>query len=101
MTVEEEPGLYEIRIGGCASAEEALARQESVARALCPDAEHPGPCEVPWGFTLGDDDALVLGVYATATRAAEVAGRVGGVLVGEGDSERFAAVVEQYRVERG
>ena len=31
-----------------ATAEQAEAAQEAIAKALCPDEEHPGYCEVPW-----------------------------------------------------
>ena len=31
-----------------ATAEQAEAAQEAIARALCPDDKHPGYCEVPW-----------------------------------------------------
>ena len=31
-----------------ASEENAFAAQEAIARALCPDEDHPGYCPVPW-----------------------------------------------------
>jgi hypothetical protein len=31
-----------------ATSAEADAAQEAIARALCPDDAHPGPCPVPW-----------------------------------------------------
>lgn len=116
-----EPRVYEVRVHGCATVEEAVALQEPIARLLCPDEHHAGPCEVPWGFLLespegaddgedGEDGAtvVVLGVCTTtAGRAAEVAARVRAlvgearsVTWGEGDDpERFEELVEQYRIE--
>ncbi|WP_327640072.1 hypothetical protein OHB24_17365 [Kribbella sp. NBC_00482] len=95
---------FEIRIEGFADSDEALAMQEPVARVLCPVAEHDGPCEVPWGFTLADDHDLVLGVYATRDKADEVAAevrRVAGrpVVLTEGAPGRFDELAEQYRIE--
>jgi hypothetical protein len=95
---------YEMRIQGFAGVEEALAMQETVARVLCPVAEHDGPCEVPWGFTVVDGD-LVLGVFAAPEKAVEVAERVRGVVGGrevalsEGRAGRFDDLEEQYRIE--
>ncbi|GAA2386243.1 hypothetical protein GCM10010420_06190 [Streptomyces glaucosporus] len=110
-----EPRVFEVRVRGCATVEEALALQEPIARLLCPDEHHAGPCEVPWGFTLDDaegpDDGatvLVLGVCVTSGgRAAEVAGRVRELAGGERtvtweesrDPERFGELAEQYRIE--
>jgi hypothetical protein len=99
--------LREIRIHGCADTEEALALQEPIARLLCPDPGHAPPCEIPWSFTV-DGECLVLGVIASAERAAEVADRVR-ALVGDtrpvavraGDAERFEDLVEQHRIESG
>ncbi|MEU8350443.1 MULTISPECIES: hypothetical protein [Streptomyces] len=102
--------MYEIRVQGCAGTDEALALQEPIARTLCPEPEHAGPCAVPWDITLGDTDepVLVVGVYTTRERAAEAAGQVrevvGGtlsVVLGEGDPGRFETLVEQYRIEHG
>ena len=47
-----------------ATAEQAEAAQDAIARALCPDDKHPGYCEVPWTlmacrFEALDDDAKV------------------------------------------
>ncbi len=111
--VEDGPRVYEIRIHGYPSPEEALALQAPIKLLLCPDPDHAPPCEVPWSFTLagGDDGAstaLVLGVYASSGRAAQVADRVrvlvGGtrtVAVSEGEAGEWEALVEQYRVEKG
>lgn len=116
MPVGEEPRVYEIRVYGCADTEEALALQEPIARLLCPDEWHDGPCDVPWEFTLADDEradgdgakVLVLGVHTSGTRAAEVADRLRAAVgetrpveLGEGDAERFETLVEQYRIESG
>lgn len=115
MTVDE-PGVYEIRIHGCLSVQEALALQEPVERLLCPDPDHTPPCDVPWSFTLGDDEqtddgieakVLVLGVYTPGRRAAQVADQVRGV-VGEtrpvtvraAAAGEFEELAEQYRIER-
>lgn len=95
---------FEIRVEGFADSDEALAMQEPVARVLCPVAEHDGPCEVPWGFTLTDDHDLVLGIYATRSKADEVAAevrRVAGrpVVLAESAPGRFDELAEQYRIE--
>jgi hypothetical protein len=112
----DEPGVYEIRIHGCLSVQEALALQEPVKRLLCPDPDHRPPCDVPWSFTLGDDEqaddgieatVLVLGVYASGRRAAQVADQVRGVVgetrrvrVSAAAAGQFEELAEQYRIER-
>ncbi|MBJ3811747.1 hypothetical protein [Streptomyces flavofungini] len=107
--------IYEIRIHGFAGTDAALALQEPLARLLCPVEDHDGPCEVPWGFTLGDARAadapgsvLVLGVFASAEKAAEVRDRVrafvGGAhptVLGEAATDTFDELAEQYRLEQG
>jgi hypothetical protein len=106
--------VYEIRIAGHPSTEEALALQDPIQRLLCPDPDHAPPCEVPWSFTVADDGpdddstALVLGVYASEGQAARVAarvralaGRTTSVAVSEGDAGEWEELVEQYRFERG
>jgi hypothetical protein len=110
---DDQPRVYEIRIAGHPSTEEALALQDPIERLLCPDPDHAPPCEVPWSFTVAGDGpdgstALVLGVYTSAGRVAQVAARVralaGGtksVAVGEGDAGEWEELVEQYRFERG
>lgn len=113
MATEERPELFEIRLHDYPELAQALGVQEPVARLLCPEPEHPGPCEVPWGLTLEEDGpagagthTVVLGVCATAARAEEIAARVrtvaGGhqVTVRRGDGDGFAELWEQYRVER-
>lgn len=109
--------MYEIRIHGCVSVQEALALQEPVKRLLCPDPDHAPPCDVPWGFiSLGDDEqaddgieatVLVLGVYASGRRAAQVADQVRGVVgetrrvtVSAAAAGQFEELAEQYRIER-
>lgn len=116
MPVGEEPRVYEIRVYGCADSGEAIALQGPIARLLCPEEWHDGPCDVPWGFTLDSDrradgdeaTVLVLGVHTSGARAAEVADQVraaigerGPVELGEGDPEQFETLVEQYRIESG
>gem|GEM_PF-4603995 len=44
-----------------ASAADAARAADAIARALCPDGDHAGPCEVPWTMILSrfedlDDD---------------------------------------------
>ncbi|MGW7493286.1 hypothetical protein ACWGKA_03095 [Streptomyces luteogriseus] len=111
--VEDEPRVYEIRIHGCPTSQEALALQDPIERLLCPDPDHTPPCEIPWSFTLagGDDDAstvLVLGVYTPGGRAAQVADRVRTLVgetrnvdVSEGEAGEWEELVEQYRFEKG
>jgi hypothetical protein len=96
---------FEVTIRGFAGTDEALAMQEPIKRVLCPVAEHDGPCEVPWGFTVGD--GLVLGIFATPEKAAEVVERVRAVVGGRevvlaaATPGRFDELEEQYRIERG
>ncbi|MGA4838323.1 hypothetical protein [Streptomyces sp. G45] len=100
--------LYEIHIHGCADMDAALALQEPLARLLCPVEDHEGPCEVPWGFTLGEDGSLVLGIYASAAKAAEVTDRVRAFVgsahpatLQDATSDAFDELMGQYEVERG
>jgi hypothetical protein len=108
--------VYEIRIHGCLSVQEALTLQEPVKRLLCPDPDHRPPCDVPWSFALGDDEqaddgieatVLVLGVYASGSRAAQVADQVRGVVdeprrvtLSAAAAGQFEELAEQYRIER-
>jgi hypothetical protein len=115
MAVADGSRVYEIAVHGCAGVDEALALQEPIARLLCPEPDHDGPCPVPWELTLDDDHeggaasaVLLLGVHATRAGAAGVAARVRAlagdarpVSLSEGDPGRFEALVEQHRVERG
>jgi hypothetical protein len=111
--VEDEPRVFEIRIHGYPTSQEALALQDPIERLLCPDPDHAPPCEIPWSFALagGDDGApitLVLRVYTSSGRAARVADRVRTlvgetrtVAVSEGAAEEWEELVEQYRFEKG
>ncbi|MYW04825.1 hypothetical protein [Streptomyces sp. SID3343] len=115
MPVEDEPQVHEIRVHGFADSGEAFAVQHPIARMLCPEEEHTGPCDVPWEFTVGTHDeadpgdertVLVLGVHTLGVRAAAVADRVRAlvgdthpVVWGRGDPDRFEALIEQYRIE--
>ncbi|MEU9222902.1 hypothetical protein AB0D40_00755 [Streptomyces massasporeus] len=112
--VEEEPRVYEIRIHGCPTSQEALALQVPIERLLCPDPDHAPPCEIPWSFTLtGEEDtdastAFVLGVYTSSARATQVADRVRAlvgetrtVALSEGEAGEWEELVEQYRFEKG
>lgn len=95
--------VYEVTIQG----ERRLEMQEPIKRVLCPVEEHDGPCEVPWGFSASEDNDLVLGIYASAEKAAEVVDRVRGVVGGrevvlaEAGPGRFEELEEQYRIEHG
>ncbi|MEU0214118.1 hypothetical protein ABZ281_02980 [Streptomyces sp. NPDC006265] len=111
--VEDEPRVYEIRIHGCPTSQEALALQAPIERLLCPDPDHAPPCEVPWSLTLAGEDTdasttLVLGVYTSSDRAMRVADRVRmlvgetrAVAVSEGEAGEWEELVEQYRFEKG
>lgn len=72
---EEEHRVHELRVRGFASIGEAIAKQEVIARLLCPDEWHQGPCEIPWSLRVTDDPdtrraaVLVAGVLTTAQRA--------------------------------
>ncbi|WP_433007902.1 hypothetical protein [Kribbella sp. CA-294648] len=81
------------------------AVKERIARMLCPVEDHNGPCEVPWGFTrAGGGDDLVVRIYSSAEKAAEILERVKAV-VGEpvdlvvGDPADFEDLATQYRIE--
>jgi hypothetical protein len=95
---------FEVTIRGF---DDPLRWQEPVARVLCPEPEHDGPCEVPWGFSMNDDGDLVLGIYASAEKATEVVERVGQVVgrreivVTPAAPGRFEELEEQYRIEHG
>ncbi|MFD9910420.1 hypothetical protein [Streptomyces sp. NPDC059063] len=100
--------VYEIHIHGCTGTDEALALQEPVARLLCPVEDHEGPCEVPWGFTLGEGGALVLGIFAGAAKAAEVTDRVRAFVgaahpaeLRDATSDSFDELAAQYEFEHG
>lgn len=103
-TVGFMPGVYEISVS--ATDDDALALQEPIARTLCHDEWHNGPCEVPWGFSA-DDAGLLLGIYATAEKAAEVADGVRAVVgdrtveLREGAAADYPEVVTQYEIEYG
>ncbi|MEU0898082.1 hypothetical protein [Streptomyces massasporeus] len=111
--VEDEPRVYEIRIHGSPTSQEALALQAPIERLLCPDPDHAPPCEIPWSFTLagGDTDTsstLVLGVYTSSARTTQVADRVRAlvgetrtVAVSEGETGEWEELVEQHRFEKG
>ncbi|MFJ5728503.1 hypothetical protein [Streptomyces paradoxus] len=111
---DDRPRVYEIRITGHPSTEEALALQDPIQRLLCPDPAHAPPCEVPWSFTVAgdgpDDDstALILGVYTSEEQAKRLAAQVRtlvgegrAVAVREGDAGEWEELVEQYRFEQG
>ncbi|MGW7214780.1 hypothetical protein [Streptomyces collinus] len=110
---DDQPRVYEIRIAGDPSTEEALALQAPIQRLLCPNPDHAPPCEVPWSFTVADDGpdhstALVLGVYTSEGQAKRLAAQVRtlvgegrDVAVSEGDAGEWEELVEQYRFEQG
>ncbi|HZX02087.1 hypothetical protein [Kribbella sp.] len=95
---------YELRIGGFATTEDALAHQDPIARLLCPDPDHNTPCEVPWAFSMTDNHDLLLGIYTTPPKATEITNAVRH-LVGhqitltESLSGNFEELAEQYRIE--
>ncbi|MFD0413877.1 hypothetical protein [Streptomyces sp. NPDC127108] len=106
--------IYEIQIHAFAGTDAALALQEPLARLLCPVEDHDGPCEVPWGFTLRDTGAddpgcvLVLGIFASAEKAAEVrdwvrafVGEAHPTVLREAVTDTFDELAEQYRIEHG
>ncbi|HET6296920.1 MAG TPA: hypothetical protein VFG33_26270 [Kribbella sp.] len=96
--------VYEIRIDAGEGDDEALAMQEPLARVVCPDPGHAPPCDVPWGFSMTDDE-LVMGLYSTNDAAQAIADRVRDLLgarrveVVLGSGDQFAGLVEQYNVE--
>ncbi|MEV0287484.1 hypothetical protein AB0H36_25505 [Kribbella sp. NPDC050820] len=84
-----------------------LSLQEPVARVLCPVEGHDGPCEVPWGFSVSGQDDLVLGIYASPAKAAEVVERVqevvgaSEVVLSPAPADHFEELAEQHRIEHG
>lgn len=105
-----QPRVYEIRVRGFTSVAEAIAAQDPIARVLCPDEWHRGPCEVPWSIGVADDPddpgatAVVAGVLTTRPKAlglllpiGEVAGRPA-ELTGA-DPADHEELVEQHRIE--
>lgn len=111
---------FVVRVQGSGS-DEVL--KERIARLLCPVEDHDAPCEVPWGFTLADDtghqegdehpeglefpdvaDDLLLAIYTTPDKAADVAERVRTaigrpVALSVGDPADFEDLATQYRIE--
>lgn len=75
--------VYEIRVAGFASAAEAVAAQDPIARLLCPDEFHRGPCEVPWSLSAVDDPevpgrgVLVVAVLTTRSEALDLLHPIG------------------------
>ena len=51
-------GTFEIRIGLWATQEQAFEVQERLIRALCPEPEHSGPCEIPWSSAVLEPEAV-------------------------------------------
>ncbi|RRO15741.1 hypothetical protein EIL87_17215 [Saccharopolyspora rhizosphaerae] len=111
---EEEGRVHEVRVRGFGSVDDAVAAQEVVARLLCPDESHRGPCEIPWSTGVADEPGtpggavLVVGVLTTARRAEGLLERVldavgpeHAVALGEADPEDYAELVEQHRIEAG
>jgi hypothetical protein len=93
VDVNEEAAVYEIRTDP--------VLKERIARLLCPDENHAPPCPVPWSFGYAED-ALVVAVCATATKAGEVLERVRALApatIAEADPADHEDLVEQYRVE--
>jgi hypothetical protein len=93
---------YEVLIRGT-----SLDMQDPVARVLCPVADHDGPCDVPWGFSVDARGDLVLGIYASPDKAVDVVERVRRVVDGhdvvltEAPAGRFEELEEQWRIEHG
>lgn len=46
--VSDERAVWKVTAMIEATAEQAKAAQEAIARALCPDEDHPGYCATPW-----------------------------------------------------
>ncbi|MFF1820682.1 hypothetical protein ACFVWG_25475 [Kribbella sp. NPDC058245] len=110
MPIKDDRGVYEIQVRGLPTIDEALALQEPIARLLCPEPEHSGPCDVPWGFTVHGDEqshthTLVVGIYTEGTRAANLADGVRSITpdksvdVAAGNSGNWATLVEQFQIE--
>ena len=110
MVTNDIPRGYEVRVAGCADIGAALALQEPLARMLCPIEDHPGPCPVPWTFSVSDDEAgqlaLLMLLWTTGdiatTITAQVRARVDPgqtVTLTAGTGEMFDVVAEQYRIE--
>jgi hypothetical protein len=53
-----ERHVWAIRVLIEATQEQAEEAQEAIARALCPDENHPGDCPVPWTFIVTAFDDL-------------------------------------------
>lgn len=110
------PRVFEVLVPGYDSIDEVLALQEPVARLLCPDPSHAGPCEVPWSlgarteeeedYPVGTGHTVVAGLHATRDRAEEIAARIGAELdrtacLVEADPGNHEELVEQYRARGG
>jgi|GEM_PF-6977578 len=55
---EDEPGVWEVRIGIYATQQQAYEVQERFTRLLFPDPEHPPPCPIPWSAWLLPESAF-------------------------------------------
>lgn len=110
------PRVFEVLVPGYDSLDEVLALQEPVARLLCPDPSHTGPCEVPWSLgarteeeedgPVGTGHTVVAGLHTTRDRAEEIAARIGAELdrtarLVEADPGDHEELVEQYRARGG
>jgi hypothetical protein len=92
---------YELELRDLA---DPLANQEPIARLLCPNPEHDGPCEIPWGFSIGANHALILGIHTSPEKAVEVADAVRRltdreVSLTEARPGHFDELAEQYAIE--
>ncbi|MFL1376288.1 MULTISPECIES: hypothetical protein [unclassified Nocardiopsis] len=112
----EPPRTFEILLPGFATDTEAMEQADTVARLLCPEPGHEGPCPIPWSLgsrleeeepdPVGTGHTVVAGVYATAAAAREAADRIGAALgrparLVEVPLDEYPYLEEQYRVERG
>lgn len=51
----EEPSVWEVRLGVYATQQQAEEVKERITRLLCPDPDHAPPCAIPWSVSVVPD----------------------------------------------
>ncbi|CAL9344594.1 hypothetical protein SUDANB121_00352 [Nocardiopsis dassonvillei] len=112
----DRPRTFEVLVPGHGTDEEVSQASDSVARLLCPEPGHEGPCPIPWSLgsrleeeepdPVGTGHSLVVGLYASAAEARAAAERIEAALgrpahLVEALPQDYPYLAGQYRIERG
>ncbi|GAA5067364.1 hypothetical protein [Nocardia callitridis] len=63
---DDEPAVWEIRLGIFATEAEAGEVKQRIIHALCPNPDHAPPCPIPWEISgYGRVDTSELDTYET------------------------------------